>query len=216
MVHFPSPFDIAPRAPVRFACLVLALTLAAPTGAVRAEDAAGAAVSPARKVLVVAKVKEEAKRRQLEEEGRIELQKRGVETLLGSDVMVDSDFASEETIRKKVESLGVDGVLAFVPLAVDETVKTSSVSIGVGIGVGGGGSSGGLGVMVGGSVPLGSSSKIVRKVRVRARYFARPFAGPAWEKVYYESLTDDTTRLSQHLAYDSVKALKKKKLIPAK
>jgi len=70
--------------------------------------------------------------------------------------------------------------------------------------------------MVGGSVPLGSSSKIVRKVRVRARYFARPFAGPAWEKVYYESLTEDTTRLTQFLAYDSVKTLKKKKLIPAK
>jgi hypothetical protein len=213
MATFRSPLDIAPRAPLRFAGLVLAMTLVVPAGAGRAEDAAGGAAAPARKVLVVAKVREEAKRRQLEEEGRIELQKRGVETLLGSDVMVESDFASEETIRMKVDSLGVDGVLAFVPLAVDESVKTSSVSIGVGIGVGGGG---GLGVMVGGSVPLGSSSKVVRKVRVRARYFARPFAGPAWEKVYYESLTDDTTRLSQHLAYDSVKALKKKKLIPAK
>jgi len=216
MATFPPPPDIAPRAPLRFASLVLAMTLVVPAGAGRAEDAAGDAVAPARKVLVVAKVREEAKRRQLEEEGRIELQKRGVETLLGSDVMVESDFASEETIRMKVESLGVDGVLAFVPLAVDETVKTSSVSVGVGIGVGGYGSSGGLGVMVGGSVPLGSSSKIVRKVRVRARYFARPFAGPAWEKVYYESLTEDTTRLTQFLAYDSVKTLKKKKLIPAK
>lgn len=210
------PIVHTPPSSARLAGLALALIVAATPGAGRAADPAGDAAAPARKVLVVAKVREEAKRRQLEEEGRIELQKRGVETLLGSDVMVDSDFASEETIRKKVESLGVDGVLAFVPLAVDETVKTSSVSIGVGIGVGGGGSSGGLGVMVGGSVPLGSSSKIVRKVRVRARYFARPFAGPAWEKVYYESLTDDTTRLSQHLAYDSVKALKKKKLIPAK
>ena len=215
---FPTVFSL--RAPfLRVFALALVLGVTAGmghAGSAAAAEGAGEAAAPARKVLVVAKIKEETKRRHLEEEAKIELQKRGVETLLGSDVMEESDFASEDAIRKKVESLGVDGVLAYVPLAIDESVKTSSVSLGVGIGVGGYGSSGGLGVMVGGSVPLGSSSKVVRKVRVRARYFARPFAGPGWEKVYYESLTDDTTRLTQYLAYDAVKTLKKKKLIPAK
>ena len=86
----------------------------------------------------------------------------------------------------------------------------------VGVGVGGYGHSGGLGLFVGGSVPLGGGSKVVRKVHLRARYFGRPFEGPAWEKVYTEDLPDDTTRLAQYLAYDSVKTLKKKKLIPAK
>jgi len=214
---FPS-FGSPRRGSFRFAPLALAsIVLACAAGASLAgekekPEKPGEPV-PARKVLVVAKVKEEAKRRALEEEGRIELQKKGVETLLGSDVMQEADFASEDAVRRKVESLGVDGVLAFVPLAVDETVKTSSVSLGIGIG---GHSSGGMGVMVGGSVPLGSSSKVVRKVRVRARYFARPFEGIAWEKVYYEQLNDDTTRLVQHLAYDSVRTLKKKKVIPGK
>ena len=203
------------REAVRVAALALAFLLPAGAGPAAAADdkPAAEAPAPARKILVVAKVKEEVKRKQVEEEGRIELQKKGVETILGSDVMQESDFVSEDAIRKKVESLGVDGVLAFVPLAVDETVKTSSVSLGIGIG---GYSSSGIGVMVGGSVPIGGSSKVVRKVRVRARYFARPFDGIAWEKVYYETLNDDTTRLAQHLAYDSVRTLKKKKLIPAK
>ena len=196
--------------------LVILMSAGLASRAFAAKEDAKEAPPPARKVLVVAKVKEEAKRRSLEGEAKIELQKYGVETLLGSDVMEEADFASEETIKKKVESLGVDGVLAYVPLAVDESVKTSSVSVGIGIGVGGYGSHGGMGMMVGGSVPLSSSSKVVRKVRVRSRFFARPFEGFAWEKVYYEPLNEDTTRLVQTLAYDSVKTLKKKKLIPAK
>jgi hypothetical protein len=210
------------RSAVRFATVALVLVLAAPWGvghtwsAAPAESAAGEGAAPARKVLVVAKIKEGTKRRHLEEEARTELKKKGVETVLGSDVMAESDFASEEAVRKKVESLGVDGVLGFVPLAVDESVKTSSASLSVGVGLGGYGHSGGLGVFVGGSVPLGGESTVVRKVRLRARYFARPFADPAWEKVYYEKLQDDTTRLTQFLAHDSVKNLKKKKLIPAK
>ena len=93
-------------------------------GSAAAPEGPGEAAAPARKVLVVAKIREETKRRNLEEEARIELQKRGVETILGSDVMVESDFASEDTIRKKVESLGVDGVLGFVVLGIDEKVKT--------------------------------------------------------------------------------------------
>lgn len=204
---------------VRIAAVALLLSAFASGPALEAKDKPqgdAAPPAPARKVLVVAKVKEETKRRALEEEAKIELQKYGVETILGSDVMQEGDFASEETIRRKVESLGVDGVLAYVPLAIDESVKTSSVSLGVGIGVGGYGSHGGMGVMVGGSVPLGGSSKVVRKVRVRSRFFARPFEGFAWEKVYYEALKEDTTRLTQTLAYDTVKTLKKKKLIPAK
>ena len=179
-----------------------------------AESKAGAeAVAPARKVLVVAKVKEDDRRRQLEQQTRDEFKERGVEAVLGSDVLTEADFASEETLRTKVESLGVDGVLGFVILRVDETVKQSSVSIGVGFG---GHTGGGLGVFVGGSVPIGGSTKVVHHVQVRARYFARPFAAPAWEKIFKEKVYEDTTDVTKYLASDSVKALKKKKLIPAK
>ena len=191
---------------------MLAIVLVSPFASA-GESAAEDGTAPARKILVVAKIKEEAKRRQLEQEGQVELKKRGVDTILGSDVMTEDDFASVEMIRAKVESLGVDGVLGFVPLAIDESVKTSSVSVGFGVG---GYSGGGMGMFVGGSVPIGGSTTVVRTLRLRARYFARPFTDPAWEKLYSEKLTDDTTRLTQHLAYDSVKWLKKKKLIPAK
>ena len=197
--------------------LATALLLLAPLSPIPSQAAAAEAEeakpAPARKVLVVAKVQEEQKRRSLETTAGAELKERGVETILGSDVMTDADFASEDAIRKKVESLGVDGVIGYVPLGVEESVKTSSVSLGIGIG---GYSAGGMGMMVGASVPIGGSSKVVRKVSVRVRYFARPFAGPAWEKVYKETLKDDTRPLIQYLAEDSVKHLKKKKLIPAK
>jgi hypothetical protein len=180
---------------------------------VEAGDAADQGPAPARTVLVVAKIKEEEKRRSLEQKGRMELKEKGVEATLGSDVMTETDFASEDTIRQKVESLGVDGVLGFVVLGIDESVKTSSAHLNIGVGGYGGG---GLGVFVGGSVPIGGQTKVIRTVHVRARFFARPFASPAWEKVYSERLEADTTRLTEKLAYDAVKNLKKKKLIPAK
>lgn len=177
------------------------------------EKAESVKPAPARKVLVIAKIKEGATRTSLEKAVAAELKERGVETTLGSDVMTEEDFVSEEAVRKKVESLDVDGVIGYVPLGIDETVKTSSVHVGIGIG---GYSAGGMGMFVGGSVPVGGSSKVVRKVRLRARYFARPFAGPAWEKSYNEKLQDDKGPLIDYLARDSVGALKKKKLIPAK
>jgi hypothetical protein len=186
--------------------------LAAPA-ALAADKAESAGPPPARKVLVVARVREEAKRRALEEEARIELKKKGVETVLGSDVMTEEDFASEEALRAKVQSLGVDGVLGYVPLKIDETQKTSSASLSIGIG---GYSGSGFGMMVGGTVPIGQKTTIIRTVQVRSRFWAKPFDHPAWEKVYSEKLEEDTTRLTQSLAYDSVKTLKKKKLIPAK
>jgi hypothetical protein len=176
--------------------------------------AEGEPATPARKILVVARYKEEAKRRAQEEQARSELQEKGVEVMLGSDVLTDADFASEDTIRTKVESLGVDGVLGFAVLSVEQSVKTSSASLSVGVGGYGGGP---FSVFVGTTVPLGGSEpKVSHKASVRARYFARPFAAPAWEKTYKETVPADTTTLTQYLAESSVKALKKKKLIPAK
>jgi hypothetical protein len=168
---------------------------------------------PARKVLVIAKVQEEVTRRTLEEAVRTELMDKGVEATLGSDVMTEADFVSLDAVRKKVESLNVDGVIGYVPLGIDESVKTSSAHLGIGIGGYGGG---GMGMFVGGSVPIGGSTTVVRKLRLRARYFARPFELPAWEKTYNEKLQDDTTSLIRLLASDSVRMLRRKKLIPAK
>lgn len=203
--------------PPRLVRLGVALLLMAGAGALTAaaaaEGAAAESPAPARKVLVVAKIQQGSKRKYLEEQARDELKKKGVEVVLGSDVMTEADFASEDAIRKKVESLGVDGVLGYVPLEVQESVKTSSATLSVGVG---GYSGSGFGMFVGGSVPLGGSQTIVRKVQLRARFWARPFAAPAWEKIYNKKLEDDTTYLSQYLAHDSVGVLKKKKLIPAK
>jgi len=203
-----------PRTLIRLAvALLLTAVAVAPTAGAAAEGAAGEGPAPARKVLVVAKIQQDSKRKYLEGQARDELKKRGVEVILGSDVMTEADFVSEDTVRKKVESLGVDGAIGYVPLGIDETVKTSSAHVSIGIGGYGGG---GMGMFVGASAPIGGSTTVVRNVRVRARYFARPFAGPAWEKVYNRKLEDDTTGLVQYLARDSVTALKKKKLIPAK
>jgi len=195
----------------RLALAILASVLVFPSALV-ADDITGAKPAPARKVLVVAKVKEESKRRALEDATAAQLKKRGVEPTLGSDVLTEADFATEDTIRHKVESLGVDGVVGYVPLAVDESVKTSSAHFSIGIGGGGGG----MGMFVGASAPIGGSTTVVRKVRLRARYFARPFQAPVWEKIFYETLEDDTTSLVKSVASDTVTALKKKKFIPAK
>ena len=195
------------------ACGSLALLVAGHVVAASPENAAESKPAPARKVLVIAKVQEESKRRALEDAAREALKKRGVETILGSDVLTEADFGSEEAIRSKVESLDVDGVIGYVPLKIDESVKTSSVHMSVGIGGYGGG---GMGMFVGASAPIGGSTTVVRNLTLRARFFARPFASPAWEKIYKQKLKDDTSWLTTYLANDSVTALKKKKLIPAK
>ncbi|HKQ98682.1 MAG TPA: hypothetical protein VJV75_12470 [Candidatus Polarisedimenticolia bacterium] len=203
------------RLPIAMAMLLLAS--AGPKAADTAPPAEGKATAeapaPARKVLVVARVQQEDRRRHLEEQTRTELKEKGVEATLGSDVLSDADFATEETIRKKVESLGVDGVIGFVVLGVQESVKQTSASLSIGFGGYGGG---GMGMFVGGTVPLGGSTTIIHNVQVRARYFAKPFAGAAWEKIYKDKVVDDVTPLINRLASDSVKNLKKKKLIPAK
>lgn len=202
--------------------IALAIVLLAPLGLEAADPAPPAAESaaaeaaapaPARKVLVVARVSQEDRRRALEGQTASELKERGVETLLGSDVLADADFVSEEAIRKKVESLGVDGVIGFAVLGVQDTVKQTSASLSIGFGGYGGG---GMGMFVGGTVPLGGSTTIVHNVQVRGRYFAKPFAGPAWEKIYKDKVVDDVGPLIRRLASDSVKNLKKQKLIPAK
>ena len=200
-----------------FIRLAVTLLLMAPCGpgaaAAATESAADETPAPARKVLVVAKIEEEAKRRAFEEAASAELKKRGVVTTLGSDVMTDADFVSEDAVRTKVQSLDVDGVIGYVPLAIDETVKTSSAHVSIGVGGYGGG---GMGMFVGASAPIGGSTTVVRTLRLRARYFARPFEAPAWEKVYTEKLKENTSALIDYLSRDSVAALKKKKLIPAK
>ena len=195
------------------AIVVLLPSLLGADFAAAADESASGKPAPARKVLVIAKIQQDATRNSLEKMVAAQLKERGVEATLGSDVMTQADFVSEEAVRKKVESLDVEGVIGYVPLGIDESVKTSSVSVGIGIG---GYSAGGMGMFVGGSVPVGGSTKVIRKVRLRVRYFAKPYAAPAWEKAYNEKLKDDLTPLIDYLARDSVGALKKKKLIPAK
>jgi hypothetical protein len=79
--------------------VALALVAMAPAGAWAAETEASP--GPPTRVLVVAKIKEEGNRRKLEEEAKIELRDRGVEATLGSDVLVEEDFSSEDAIRRK-------------------------------------------------------------------------------------------------------------------
>lgn len=211
-----TPHRLFRIAPAALLLAGLAIPGPAGTGLTGAATAAGKkeeAAPPARKVLVVARVQEPTRRRGLEQEASVELKKKGVETLLSSDAMTEEDFASEETIRRKVDSLGVDGVLGYVVLKVDETQKTSSATLSVGVGGYGGG---GFGMFVGASVPLGAKTTIVRTVHLRARFWAKPFTGPAWENVYSQKVEDDTIHLTEYVAYDSVKTLKKKKLIPAR
>lgn len=197
------------------ASIVLTLAMLAAGFASGIEDTKSEQPAPARKVLVIAKIKEPMTRNALEKEAVAQLKKRGVEAIRGSEVMTDDDFVSLEAVRRKVESLDVDGVIGYVPLAIDETVKTSSASVSVGVG-GYGPSTGGMGMFVGASAPIGGSTKVDRKVKLRARYFARPFDAPAWEKEYSSALKYDNTPFIDYFVKDSVGALKKKKLIPAK
>ena len=81
-----------------FRIAIASLLLTGLAGSARAgEKADETAPPPARKVLVIARIREEAKRRALEEEARIELKKRSVETVLSADVMTEEDFASGKT-----------------------------------------------------------------------------------------------------------------------
>jgi hypothetical protein len=97
-------------------------------------------------------------------------------------------------------------------------VKQSHSSVSFGIGVGGGsyGGGGAFGMGVSTSVPLGGSTTTERKAQIRARFYNRETGEPAWEKVYTKTLGGDLDWLVKSLASDSVKAIKKKKLIATK
>lgn len=176
-------------------------------------DPAPAALSgggPARKVLVVAKIEEAEARNTLERVASEELRRKGVEALVGSEVLTAADLESADALRAKAETLGIDGLLGFFVLEIidgETTTRPMDVYVDVPYHVGP------YWWFAGSRVTLEGTVVSMPKITIAANFYNRPTGDPAWEKSYADIWRPEhRERIVKAIAHDSVRLITRKNL----
>jgi hypothetical protein len=184
------------------AASVPAFAAAKTTGTWKAPDLAPASYA---KVAVLAKISDEAARRQLEDRVAAGLEQRGIEAIPAHSSFTAENLASEETVRARAKELGVDAGLVFTVTGEQTQVQqgpTVHASIGVPVHMGG------FSLMVGGSVPLGGGST-TKVVGLKSEFITSSGDGPRWAATYATDLRNGSERAAHEVATQALKQLKK-------
>lgn len=159
-----------------------------------------------RKVLVLAKVSEDVAKHVLEDTMVKGLADKGIAAVPAYQVLTPADLASADTIRSKAHELGVDAGFVFTVTGEQTQVQsgpTFHASVGVPV------SAGPFSVFLGTSVPLGGGSSTVRKIGVKAEFYAAEAAKPLWMGTYATDLKAGVEGEAQQLANLTLKQTKK-------
>jgi len=198
---------------VRFGRILAALAISAfPIAAMAAATTTSTWTAPDlqpttyKKVVVLAKFTDDSALRILEDTIVKGLKDRTIEAVQAYLVLTPADLASDEAIEAKALELGADAGLVFTVTGENTEVKSGShVSASVGVPV----HVGPFGVFLGTSVPLGGGPSTVKKVGVKAQFFAKDAKGPLWIGTYTTDLKGGTERAAKDVASLVLKALKK-------
>ena len=158
------------------------------------------------KVAVLAKISDEAARRQLEDRVAEGLARRGVEAVAAHSSFTAEDLASPEAVQARAKALGVDAGLVFTVTGAQDQVKqgpTVHASIGVPVHVGG------FSMFVGGSVPLGGGASTTKVVALKSEFITSSAAEPRWMATFATDLGNGTERAAHEVATQALKQLKK-------
>lgn len=165
---------------------------------------------PAHKVLVVAHIDDAEARGMLERIATAEFQRKGIEAIAGSEVLSDADLESAEALQARAESLGVDGLLGFFVLEIDdgETPRThSDLYVGVPY------HHGPYYWYTGRMLTFESSGPKMPKIKFGANFYIGPDGDPVWEKTYADIWREEhRERITKEIAYDSVRLITRAKL----
>lgn len=166
---------------------------------------------PAHKVLVVAYIDDAEARGMLERIATAEFQRKGIEAIAGSEVLTDADLESPEALQARAESLGVDGLLGFFVLEIDdgETPRMySDLYVGVPY------HRGPYSWYTGRMLRFESSAPKMPKIKIGANFYIGPEGDPAWEKTYADIWREEhRERITKEIAYDSVRLITRAKLV---
>jgi hypothetical protein len=159
------------------------------------------------KVLVIARITEDATRRLLEDALARELGKRKVPALASYVALSAEEMRDAAAIRRVAEAQGVDAALLFTVTRSGQSVQQSpSVSAGVAIPI----RIGSFGFSLGVSQPLGVGATTVRTAEVKGELYHAGAEGPQWIGTYAVTHDDGAAqRAAEALAKTSVKALDK-------
>jgi len=188
---------------VALAAALPAFGAAKTTSTWKAPDAAPASYA---KVAVLAKISDEAARRQLEDRVAEGLAQRGIEALPAHQHFTAEDLASREAVEARAKALGVDAGLVFTVTGEQTAVKqgpTVHASIGVPVHVGG------FSLMLGGSVPLGGGASATKVVGLKSEFITPSGEGPRWVATYATDLKNGSERAAHEVATQALKQLKK-------
>jgi hypothetical protein len=160
------------------------------------------------KVLVLARVSEPSAKRILEDKVVQGLNEKNIAAVAAYQVLTEEDLATEESIRAKAESLGIDAGIVFTVVSHEQAQVASGPKGSLSIGFGGG-----YGGFIGGSVPIGGNTvETVHSVVMKGDFYQAGVAKPIWMAQYESDLSHGVDSEASVVASDTVKYLKKSKL----
>jgi len=164
-----------------------------------------------RKVMVLAKIKNEAARQQLEDYTVKFLADKGIDAVPAYRNLTRTKFESREAFMAYMDSIDVDGLLVY---NVEEAQKVMEQKPTVSIGVGVGGMYGGY---MGASVPVSGGANMVVILSMSGKFYTRWTTGAQWIISLSGKYDGQTDKISYSFAKTTAKAMLKEGLfLPAK
>jgi len=158
-----------------------------------------------RRVMVLARVTEDAARRQLEDFTVKFLKDKGITAIPAYSQVQPADLVSREVFLKKADSLQVDALLVYAVEGAEKVAQHKpTVSVGVGFGMYGG--------FVGASAPVAGGTKMVTQVELSANFYTRSSQDKQWIMQLSAILDKGTDELAYTLSKSTVKAMFRDKL----
>ena len=160
------------------------------------------------KVLVLARVTEPSAKRILEDAVVKGLQGKKIQAIAAYQSVTDEDLATEDSIKAKVQALGVDAGIVFTVTSHETAQVASGPKGSLSIGFGGG-----YGGFIGGSVPIGGNTvETVHHVVLKGEFYQMGVPKPVWMAQYESDLDMGVDNEAKWVASDTVTQLKKSKL----
>lgn len=154
--------------------------------------------------MVLAKISDDAARKQLEDATVNALKAKGFNAVTAYMHVTADDLSSEEKFIQKIEAEQVDALIVFdKPSTTSEYKNTPSVSAGVGVPV----RVGFFNVFLGGSVPIAGGVKQEQVINLKSSFYNKDSRMPFWALDLNGKLNKGTASLADEFSLKVVSSL---------
>lgn len=164
-----------------------------------------------KKMLVLAKISENAYRYLMEDEMARAIAEKGVNAIASYPNISEEEAKDTSKLIEKAEKLEVDALIAFKIIDVDKEFRnTPVVSAQVGIPI----RIGFLHTYIGTNVPLaGGRLKEQKVITVSVALYTNKSGNPSWTKIIKTKVKDDMEQSVRNIVKDTLKGLAKSKIL---